>query len=506
MNIVVKGRKYTSVKALKKNPSFEEKYSRNVRNVIKDLNISSSNYQYFSLRDNKIFLSKSENRKAILYFTDEYYHGTLLPMFEKIQKENNTIPHVVIPKRRGAKKNNSSSETVGPATTIQSTPEIIQEKISKPHNQMNVTISSNENILPIIILNEEEKILLNGKRHNLIMRGERHYKKIFISVFSVGKMFGVKRLENDLTKNAKKSEGENYVMLKIDGTVNGKYKTAKKAYFTYYGFLTYIFTSKKANVTEIRDHFEEILFTHQFGTIEQKTVLVKKLAYGVPANEIKKVLKIIPSEVACIYLLVLGTVKDLRKEMDIDDSYTDDLIICKFGRTNNLDERLRKHTSTFSKFGCNISVRYITIIDSSECVKAEAMIKKYIKDEKISFSFSSFKELAIVDKHTLNNKIKEQYTLLQKIFCTENKHLNVLLKEYEHKLEKVQLEHKVEITKYESSLKETTTKYESSLKETTTKYESSLKETTTKYEIEIQRLKYELEIEKMKAKLSKYEK
>lgn len=72
----------------------------------------------------------------------------------------------------------------------------------------------------------------------------------------------------------------------------------------------------------------QILYTHQFGTIEKKQKLASKLL-GVHADACKEVFNKSASSIPCVYLFTLGTVKELRGSMAILDKYSDDLIICK---------------------------------------------------------------------------------------------------------------------------------------------------------------------------------
>jgi len=291
-------------------------------------------------------------------------------------------------------------------------------------------------------LKEEEKIVLNGVTHDLVLRGTRTVEGLFISIISVGKMFGVRDLCNNILKT--KKENEDYVYLNVKITKNDQVKIQRHPYFTYDNFVEYTFVSRKPNAKELRTKFTKILLVHQFGTLTQKKKLAKKLL-GASVDEMKNVLKRDSSPVSCIYLLAVGLVKDLRSTMNIDSKYDDNMIVCKYGKTIDMERRIQEHSKTFSKYECNISVIYYSRVDSSACSKAESFIKNYINSMKLNFSFGKMAELAIMDKKTLDTSMKDHFFSIERTFCVENKDLVNQIKnlENENKLLKIENENKL---------------------------------------------------------------
>lgn len=51
--------------------------------------------------------------------------------------------------------------------------------------------------------------------------------------------------------------------------------------------------------------------------------------------------------VSCIYLICLGYISEIRNIYNVDQSYPDDSILCKYGLTKNLDRRLKEHKKDY---------------------------------------------------------------------------------------------------------------------------------------------------------------
>lgn len=136
----------------------------------------------------------------------------------------------------------------------------------------------------------------------------------------------------------------------------------------------------------------------------------------------KKVLEASITTISCIYLFTIGSVKDLRDNMKIDDKYGDDEVVVKYGRTENLLERSQKHQSTFKKYGGNAKLKYYVWIDAEFQVKAELNVKNYFKRMHKLFSYDSQEELAILTHEELK-EVKEHYGQLSDIYCGKLKNI-----------------------------------------------------------------------------------
>jgi hypothetical protein len=89
------------------------------------------------------------------------------------------------------------------------------------------------------------------------------------------------------------------------------------------------------------------LFTVQMGSEESKEELIKTI--GISMKETKRFIKTSASNIQCLYLLYFGKVKDMRQIFNISDDIDDDNIVCKYGRSKDLNQRLNKYTSDYKK-------------------------------------------------------------------------------------------------------------------------------------------------------------
>jgi hypothetical protein len=122
------------------------------------------------------------------------------------------------------------------------------------------------------------------------------------------------------------------------------------------------------------------------------------------------------NKISCIYLLTLGYVKDLRKEMNINDNFNDIDIVCKYGFTDNLDRRLMEHKTNFSKIeNVDVKLKYYTFIDNKELSKAENNMKNIFNFNNSIIQYQEYKEIIILSKKNLEF-IKEEYEKCRRLF------------------------------------------------------------------------------------------
>lgn len=126
------------------------------------------------------------------------------------------------------------------------------------------------------------------------------------------------------------------------------------------------------------------------------------------------------THIPCIYLLKLGTVKDLRISFNINTLYDDTMILLKYGCTKNLNTRLKQHNKIFNKIQENINIELIrfSIIDPLYIFNAETKLKSLITP--YHYTFETFKELIIIDSKTLKT-IEEQYNILGTLYSGYNR-------------------------------------------------------------------------------------
>lgn len=182
-----------------------------------------------------------------------------------------------------------------------------------------------------------------------------------------------------------------------------------------------MFASYSEMVINFTDWAADTLFTHQFGTMEDRQVLSSKLL-GVHIKVIKEVFNTCSTNVPCVYLFTLGTVRDLRKSMKINVKYLDDMIVCKYGMTDNL-LRSTEHFKTFDINNINLHLKYFAYIDQ-QYINLSNKYAGHIKELLRKISDIENKLILQEEKHknkilemelkNVNNLHQKEYIILQK--------------------------------------------------------------------------------------------
>lgn len=293
-----------------------------------------------------------------------------------------------------------------------------------------------EKLPPKVYLEDDQKFTDGESTYDITMRGEREMDKCYFRVKDIGSVFELKSLSNTVIH--KKNSYERNIDYKyfINTKMSNRHKSKNKKflYFTYNGLIKCLYISKSPQAKKFREWANKILFTYQFGNKEEKQCEVSKLL-GVHAKAIKETFKASAKSIPCIYLFTLGTVKDLRKSMSIDDKYSDDYIICKYGYTANLEKRTGQHIRNFKKIkNVNLHLKYYSYIDPVNISKAECNIKDYFEDINVDFLYKNYKELVILNPKKLNDTIKTQYENIQNMYVGHNKEIILKMERLENKL------------------------------------------------------------------------
>lgn len=191
----------------------------------------------------------------------------------------------------------------------------------------------------------------------------------------------------------------------------------------------------------------------------------KKLStIGVDPDIISTAFKCHSADIPAIYLLYIGSAKDIFD----DEKYSDDDYLCKFGCTDNMVRRCGEHRRIYKKvFKRRIEILYYSIIDVQNIHKAEIYIKKLLGDHTIEYN--DMKELIIINKKELSN-VQEIYKLVQMSYIgryaemQEKIHnLEVQLEREKHIYELLNEQHKNEIKDKELMIQQE--EYKNKLKE-----------------------------------------
>jgi chromosome segregation ATPase len=309
-----------------------------------------------------------------------------------------------------------------------------------------------------------------------------------------------------------------------------------------------MFVSENGKTEKFVKWATESLFTLQMGTDTQKHQIVREIM-GVRLDVLREVIKAYISNLPGIYLFTLGTVKELRESMNIDEKYSDDMIVCKYGRSDSVMRRMGEHEKEYGKIeGVSLKLKYYAHIDESLASKAETDVKNFFTKEEMLFKYKKYKELVIINEKQFNN-VKKQYEKVEKNHSGRMKETIEKMKEltnkldnleklkdtkeksYEKEIELLNNQHaelKTQYTELKTQYTELKTQYDSTIAELRLqnknnekkyekmekKYEKTIAEEKTrneKLEIKIERLenkndKLENDIEQLRTQIREYEK
>lgn len=131
----------------------------------------------------------------------------------------------------------------------------------------------------------------------------------------------------------------------------------------------------------------------------------------------KEIFNVNISPISCIYLFTLGSVKDLRLSMNIDKSFSDDKIVCKYGMTNNLARRTSEHVRTFKSIkNVKLHLKYYVSLDLRYIKQAESNISDYFTTTKCKLKYNGMKELVILDVIDIMNSVKKQLKNISNLY------------------------------------------------------------------------------------------
>ena len=267
-----------------------------------------------------------------------------------------------------------------------------------------------------IDLENHEKFYDNeGNIIDIDVVGIRHYKKCYFGVDSIEQNCGIKYL-HDVIQNKKSNYVYNHDYLYFTSAINNRNVNKKLLYLTYRGILRTIFTIRKHKLDNFIDWATKTLFTAQMGFDDDKDKLVAKIIGTNPKN-VREVFRKSPRAFPCIYLLSLGKAKYLRKTFKLCDEISDDVIIYKYGRTNDLKRRIGEHEKKYGSLkGVTINLECFVYIDPKYTSEAETMISEYFEDLNIKFKYEKHNELIQIENNKILKKVINNFISTQKIY------------------------------------------------------------------------------------------
>jgi hypothetical protein len=326
----------------------------------------------------------------------------------------------------------------------------------------------------IDIKKEEQFVASDGSYLTIKTVGKRRYNKCYFKCKDVQKQLGFVSLTTDIVKaRSPYEEGLDYVFFVEDNI--------KQLYLTYYGILRLFFSSRKKELSKYLDWVCETVFTAQMGTSTAKLKAAAELA-AIDPETVKKIFGKTCYDLPYVYLFKLGTAKDLRKSMKLDDDIPDNFIIYKWGRTNCMKRRLCEHINEYRQYkGVKLELVTFGFVDSENQVDAEKEIAAFFIANEKWVKFKKYKELGalgprgktLAKQHfetvvtskrgtliglanELRNFMKENVRLEKELAESKAREakLETKVEKLEAKLDEQQKDSKTEITKREAKLEE----------------------------------------------------
>ena len=263
-------------------------------------------------------------------------------------------------------------------------------------------------------------------------------------------------------------------------------------YLTYKGLVRMLIVRRHPVADKFQDWCFKTLFTVQMGSQEEKTTLVSKLL-GCDIKSVKSFLNSSVQDYSVLYLICIGTVKDLSSHIEgLEDKHPDDFVF-KYGYTSDLSQRIQAHKQTFGKIkNTNLSLVSHIPIDEKYLSEAEVELKQTFQSFDYIIDNPTHKELVVFNENKLS--------LFKKLFKTICDKYAGNCKKLQEELEREQIRHEYELKEYKRN-------YEYEIKEHKRDYESKLREyesISREYEL---KLKHEQELKNIetqsKAELTK---
>ncbi len=456
--------------------SFRGKSKTSIKSFIKD-----NNLEYIITRFN--------DDRVIDLNIDQFHHKShhVLVSAESIKKIKNFIKLL---EENYETEMNALEQIVEPTERAESSETVESKSEANPVS---------ESKYDIIDLTDDEKF--RDSDNNIVeikVRGTRDENGILFRAKDIGEYLGMENLSCTL-RNTQRDYQKNTHWIRLYQYPEGIYTAAitvqctviadkterigsdsrninsikkpewAQIYLTLGGLLKVIFSSKSANenIIQLRNWVIKLVFTHQFGSPDEREELAVDLV------SYKKNLNDLPG----LYCIKIEKVKQLREAMNIStDLYPakefDTAYVYKFGRAEDIMSRFAQHSTRagYGQYG-KISLDWFVTIPKTFLPKAENDLAKYFKSTGLMFKYNDgskeHNEL-IIAKHGLERtQLKEKYKEIVSNFPSNineiSKQLVAVCTEYDHKLETVELKSKVNILEIQADANNKLAEYDKKL-------------------------------------------
>ena len=329
---------------------------------------------------------------------------------------------------------------------------------------------------PLLILKDSEKFINdNGDVLEIETRGEeRLFEKVFFKASDVSIAFNMPNLAGTIMHKEGNYKRNIHYKTFIQPKMLSKHllSNRKQLYISYHGIIKLLYASKTGTADKFLSWMNKTLFTAQMGTYEQKEELASGLL-GLTKDQLKRFLDASATPIPCIYRFALGTVKDLRKSMDIPKDIPDNHIVIKYGRTDSLKRRKGEHDTDYENIdkNCNLELMGFAYVEDEHLIAAEREVREYLQETEIQLHYKKKRELFICDPAS-EKDINEVYAEISRKYSgigSKNKYideirdLNAQIMNIKHEKELQYEKHKTQISEFEKIIMQL--KYEKELLE-----------------------------------------
>ena len=282
----------------------------------------------------------------------------------------------------------------------------------------------------------------------------------------------------------------------VDNTI--KYKVWKELYFTYEGIIKYFYTTRNDKARQLREWVSQTMFTIQMGTRVQQVKLFGKVL-GVDYRTLNEFIKTAASKISCIYLMPFGDVGTLRESMNIV-GYADDFLVCKFGYTHNLKQRMGENNGTYSGIeNVKLHLKMYSSIDPDYLSNAEMDLKKYFKSLNVKIEYEKYQELVVLDPKILDN-VNKVYKEISAKYSGYNKDLVKDVDKLNTEIFNISKDNRIEVLEQRDRMRD---KYDENLKRKDEELKKQIELNNELNEFRLQ--KKDDEIRRLKNKLRRFQ-
>ena len=396
-------------------PKFMDKAKKKTpRWLAEEFDIKKEEHIYATMDDGELKQRMSSMTKARLFVTLSWTK-------ENLPKEDLDYKEWVANGRCEKKKDNSDEDSDNDSDNDSGEDNNNDNKKSKKKS------NPVEEQYPLIDLSIKERFKAEHKSFiDIEIRGKREVNECYFKVKDVEKAFNIDRLRHHMTDQRKEGHTSGYKLdkdykyLEINDGGNRQEKNSE-IYLTYLGLLRVLITTKNGKTEPFIQWATNVLFTAHLGTPKQKRKLASELL-DVNYTVLNSVLSRTNDKLSCIYLFKIGTVKQLRKDLKISKDIGDDNIVCKYGRTDDLNRRAREHRTAYSFSNNEPEMLLFALIDNKFNSKAERDVKEYFKKRGEKLTNDAHTELIYISDSDVKD-IKKGYADIQKPYVGKHKDL-----------------------------------------------------------------------------------